>query len=137
MKRPAKRFSKLAYKYHHIGIPTDTKKRGMIEIPRLGVCVSDHESNSFGIQWMLYRKDCAVPELVRALPHVAFEVTDLKAAIRGKKILIEPNSPSLGVMVAFIEDSGAPVELLEFTNRRASRESRKREKKAAAEGKRH
>jgi len=110
MKKPAKRLAKVGYKYHHIGIPTDTKKRGMIEIPRLGICASDHDSNSFGIQWMLYRKACKVPDLVRALPHVAFEVTDLNAAIRGKKILIKPNSPSPGVMVAFIEESGAPVE---------------------------
>jgi hypothetical protein len=78
---------------------------------------------------MMYEKTCAIPKLVRTVPHVAFEVKNLKAAIRGKKILIEPNSPSPGVVVAFIEESGAPVELLEFTNRRLSRQFRAREKK--------
>ena len=129
MKKAAKRRPTVAYKYHHIGIPTKTKRRGMVEIPRLGICASDHESSTFGIQWMLYGKDCAVPPLVRTLPHVAFEVKDLKAAIRGKKVLIKPNSPSPGVLVAFIEESGAPVELLEFTKRRAK--YRKRERKNA------
>jgi hypothetical protein len=45
---------------------------------------------------------------------VAFEVDDLEAAMEGKEILTPPNSPSEGVMVAMILDSGAPVELLEF-----------------------
>jgi hypothetical protein len=124
-----KKSAKVNYKYHHIGIPTKTKKRGMTEISHLRICASDHEANPFGIQWMMYEKTCAIPKLVRTVPHVAFEVKNLKAAIRGKKILIEPNSPSPGVVVAFIEESGAPVELLEFTNRRLSRQFRAREKK--------
>jgi hypothetical protein len=30
------------------------------------------------------------------------------------KVIIAPNSPSLGVTVAFIEDNGAPVEFLQI-----------------------
>jgi hypothetical protein len=41
-------------------------------------------------------------------------VDDLEAAIAGQKVIIEPNSPSAGVMVAFIEVNGAPVELLQI-----------------------
>ena len=125
----AKRPAKVDYKYHHVGIPTLEKKPGMFEVQRLGICASDHESNPFGIQWMLYEKACPVPELVRTLPHVAFEVKSLRAALRGKKVLIEPNSPSPGVVVAFIEEAGAPVELLELRDRRTNRQHRKREQK--------
>ena len=53
------------------------------------------------------------PELVRTVPHVAFEVDDLAAALVGHEILIEPNSPSEGVWVAFVVCDGAPVEFLE------------------------
>ena len=35
-------------------------------------------------------------------------------AIAGKQILIEPNSPTEGVTVAFIVDNGAPIEFLQF-----------------------
>jgi len=45
---------------------------------------------------------------------VAFEVENLQEAIRGRKVIIEPNSPSPGVLVAFIEEAGAPVELLQI-----------------------
>jgi hypothetical protein len=51
---------------------------------------------------------------VKTVPHLAFAVDDLAAALEGKQILIPPNSPSRGVRVAFILDDGAPIELLEF-----------------------
>lgn len=46
-------------------------------------------------------------------PHVAFEVDDIYEAIKGRKIIIEPNSPSKGITVAFIEENGAPIELIQ------------------------
>ena len=51
---------------------------------------------------------------MKSVPHVAFEVDDLAIAIRDQKVIIEPNSPSNGVMVAFIEVNGAPVELMQI-----------------------
>lgn len=30
------------------------------------------------------------------------------------KVIIKPNSPSMGVIVAFIEDNGAPIEFLQL-----------------------
>jgi len=76
--------------------------------------VSGFETSPCGIQWMRFEPDSPVHALIRSVPHVAFEVDDLRAAIEGKEILTPPNSPSEGVMVAMILDSGAPVELLEF-----------------------
>lgn len=55
-------------------------------------------------------------------PHVAFEVGDLSEAIEGKEVLIEPNSPSEGVTVAFIVDDGAPIEFLQFDKPEMSRD---------------
>jgi hypothetical protein len=43
--------------------------------------VSDHQSNPFGIQWQRYWDDAPYPELVKTVPHVAFEVDDLEAAL--------------------------------------------------------
>ena len=55
------------------------------------------------------------PYLVKTVSHVAFEVDDLEAAIRGKNVIISPNEPSEGVRVAFIEAVGAPIEFLQIT----------------------
>jgi len=101
-------------KYHHVGIPVTGRFDGEIDLPHLKMTVSDHAANPFGIQWQRYWEDAPYPELVRAVPHVAFEVDDLEAALEGRKVIIEPNSPSEGLRVAFVEVDGAPVELMEF-----------------------
>ena len=102
-------------KYHHIGIPTERPQPGETYLEGLKLYCTDHESNPFGIQWMRYEPDCPLPEIVKRVPHIAFEVDDLARALEGREILIEPNSPSEGVLVAFILCNGAPVEFLEFT----------------------
>ena len=100
-------------KYNHVGIPTSGSFEGEIPLPHLKVTVSDHKNNPFGIQWQRYWEGAPYPDLVKTVAHVAFEVDDLQAAIKGQKVIIEPNSPSRGVVVAFIEVNGAPVELLQ------------------------
>jgi hypothetical protein len=120
---------KQIFRYHHLGIPTRKKVSGMVEVRHLKIHATDHESNPFGIQWMLYGKDCKVPDLVRRMPHAAFEVDDLKTALKGRKVIIKPNSPSQGVLVAFIEEAGAPVELLQFTDKRANTSRRTSQKR--------
>ncbi len=103
-------------KYHHVGIPTDTPQEGEIYLPHLKLHCTDHERNPLGIQWMRYDADCPLPEIVKTIAHVAFEVEDLDAALVGKEIIIPPNSPSEGVRVAFVLIDGAPVEYLEYQN---------------------
>jgi len=66
---------------------------------------------------MRFEEDCLVSELVRNVPHIAFEVDDLDREIQGKELLGEVSSPYEGVRVAMIVDDGAPVELLEFEKR--------------------
>jgi hypothetical protein len=63
---------------------------------------------------MRFDPECPVSELVRTVPHIAFEVDDLEAALAGHTLLGEISSPSEGVRVAMILDNGAPIELLEF-----------------------
>jgi hypothetical protein len=57
---------------------------------------------------MRFEADAAVPDLVRQVPHVAFEVADLASELAGREILIPPNSPSDGVRVAFIVETARP-----------------------------
>ena len=101
-------------KFNHIGIPTAGSFDGEIPLPHLKMTVSDHQANPFGIQWQRYWEDAPYPDLVKTVPHVAFEVDDLTAALKDQHVIIELNSPSRGVTVAFIEVSGAPVELMQI-----------------------
>jgi hypothetical protein len=101
-------------KFNHVGIPTVGSFDGEIPLPHLKMTVSDHLDNPFGIQWQRYWAGAPYPELVKTVPHVAFEVDDLAAALASHHVIIEPNSPSRGVTVAFIEVNGAPVELMQI-----------------------
>jgi hypothetical protein len=102
------------WRYHHIGIPTDVPRPGEYYLEKFKMYVSAFETSPCGIQWMRFEPDSPVNPLIKSVPHVAFEVDDLEAALEGKQILTEPNSPSKGVLVAMILDNGAPVELLQF-----------------------
>lgn len=101
-------------KYNHLGIPTSSHFDGEIDLPNLKMTVSDHTNNLYGIQWQRYWEGAPYPDLVKTVPHVAFEVDNLEAALEGQKVIIQPNSPSEGLVVAFIEVNGAPIELMQY-----------------------
>jgi hypothetical protein len=101
-------------KYSHIGIPTRIPREGETYLEEFDTFCTDHESNPYGIQWMRYGPRCRFPELVKTTAHIGFEVDDLEKALEGQEVIIRPNSPSPGVIVAFIVVDGAPVELLQY-----------------------
>ena len=91
----------------HIGIPTTKKLK-----------------NEFNVEWMRYGEKYTVPNIVQELPHVAFEVDDIYEAIKNHGVIIEPNSPIEGVIVAFILVNGAPIELMQYANRGKAEKTR-------------
>jgi hypothetical protein len=105
-------------KYHHLGIPTTEPHGGERYLPAFEVHICGFETSPYGIEWMRYEPGSTVPELVRRVPHIAFETDDLAAELAGQEILIPPNSPSPGVTVAFIVHDGAPVEFLQFDRKK-------------------
>jgi len=109
---------KKGMRYHHIGIPTRIPREGEEYLEKFKMWVCGYEKNPYGVEWMRFEQDCPLPELVKNVPHIAFVVDDIQKAIDGKNILIEPNSPSNGVTVAFIEDNGVPIEFLQFEKQR-------------------
>ena len=100
-------------RYHHLGIPTASPRQGETFLEKLGMYVSGYEESEFGVEWMRFTDDSPLPELVRTVPHVAFEVPDLEEALAGRDVLIPPTAPSEGIRVAFVVENGAPVEFLQ------------------------
>ena len=102
------------WRYHHLGIPTRTSMPGEHYLKEFKVHVSGFDSSPYGIEWMRFEVDSPVSELIKTIPHIAFEVDDLEEALVGKEVLTFPNSPSDGVRVAMIVHNGAPIELIQF-----------------------
>jgi hypothetical protein len=106
--------AELGWRYHHMGVPTQTPQNGEKYIPQYKMYVAGFSSSPYGVEWMRFEPGCPFPELVQRVPHVAFEVDDLEAALQGRELLIPPGSPSQGVRAAMILHNGAPVELITF-----------------------
>jgi hypothetical protein len=105
------------WKYHHLGVPTKLPRPGETYLSPFGMFVSGFDTSPFGIEWMRFDETSPLPELIRTVPHLAFVVEDLDAALEGREILFPAGSPSDGVRTAMIVEDGAPVELMEFSIR--------------------
>lgn len=106
--------SRKGMRYHHLGIPTNDSRPGEKYLAAYRMYVSGFDSSEYGIEWMRFEEGSPVSEIIQKVPHIAFEVDDLDLAIRGKELLGEISTPSMGVRTAMILENGAPVEFLEF-----------------------
>jgi hypothetical protein len=97
-----------------LGIPTSVPRAGERYLEQFKMFVSGFDTSPYGVEWMRFEPDSPLPAPIQSLPHIAFEVNDLDAALEGKQILVPPGSPSAGVRAAMILDDGALIELIEF-----------------------
>lgn len=100
-------------KYHHIGVVVNDPIEGEQYLKDYKLYHYGYENSKYGIEYMRYEKDCPLPEIVKTKTHIAFEVDDVYDYIKDKKVIIEPNSPSEGNIVAFIEEEGMPIEIIQ------------------------
>jgi hypothetical protein len=104
------------WKYHHIGIPTQDIKQEETDLPQFKIHVCGFETSPYGIEWMRFDEDSQIDDLIKRVPHIAFEVIDLDLELSRHDftIITEPNAPGDGIRVAMIEHNVAPIELIEF-----------------------
>lgn len=102
----------IRYEFHHIGIPTDEIRVGEILSSAAGMCTSDNPGG-FRIQWRRFLSPCPLHPLIRTVPHAAFKVPNLAAAIDGEQVILGPYEPIDGFHVAIIDDSRVPVEMIQ------------------------
>ena len=112
---PPSAIAERGWRFHHLGIPTTVPRPNEAHLPHLKIHVSGFDTSPYGVEWIRFDPDCVVSDLVRTVPHIAFEVDDLDAALAGQTLLGDVGSPSEGVRVAMIVDNGVPIELLEFS----------------------
>ena len=105
----------ITYEYHHMGIPTDIPRAGEKYSSTFKMYTSGGENSEFRIQYHRFAEDSPLHPLLKTMPHVAFKVSDLLMAIKGKEVILGPYEPFPGFKVAAIIESGAPIELIETT----------------------
>lgn len=102
--------------YNHVGIPTSTKPEQAGHMEAAHLYVSDFSTSPNRIEWLnFYAPGGCMPELLQKSTHIAYEVDSLEAERHGKDWLVEPFESAPGLMVAFIEEEGIPIELMQYS----------------------
>jgi hypothetical protein len=107
--------------FDHIGIITTEPQLGESWVPFSKVWVTNPRVHPLRIE---YIRPLEIPEIDPSqvglwklwhLPHVAYRVTDLAAALAGEELIFGPFEPGDFGQVAFIHKEGVIVEYLQYS----------------------
>jgi hypothetical protein len=99
---------------NHIGIPTSVPQANETYMEEAKLHITDFAASPNKIEWLRFEEGSPMPEILQKSAHIAYKVDDIKAAMEGKEVLLEPFSPMEGLTVAFIVEEGAPIELMQY-----------------------
>jgi len=100
--------------FHHIGMPTEEVQEGETFVEDTRVWVTRPEKHPMRVEFLRFEPDTPLSGPLRDMPHVAFRVDDIHAALEGEEIILEPFAPMEGLQVAFFMKDGAVFEYMQF-----------------------
>lgn len=100
--------------FSHIGVVTTQKKPGERFVEATRVWVTDFQDHPFQVEWLRFEADSPVRGPIREMPHVAYEVQNIKKASKGLKELLAPFDAGIAVVGFYQTDDGAVVEFMEM-----------------------
>lgn len=103
-----------ALKYHHTGMPCNKIFANEIRVHHLKLAYLPGQYNNYGVEWMRFDADNENPDIIKYIPHVAFEVPDIDQAVVGEKVLYHSGRSTPGIIVVMIEVDGVSVEFIEL-----------------------
>lgn len=101
-------------RYHHAGIPRVASWEREIRVPHLKLAYLPGKYNAFGVELLRFEEGNPNPDVIKFIPHVAYEVDDIDAAMQGEKVCYGPNRETPGIAVSMIDVAGTTVEFLEL-----------------------
>lgn len=104
-------------KFNHVGIPTTIPQEGENYAEGMKLFLTDFNNSANKIEFLRFESGSPMPEILKTHAHIAYEVPDLKSAMEGKKVVLEPFQGGEGLMCAFIEEEGIAIELMCFNKK--------------------
>lgn len=101
-------------KYNHIGIITKEDKAGASFNDALSVWLTDFSQSPNKIEFLKFVEGSCMHELIQTETHIAYEVPSLEAELANAKVLFGPFVCNEHLTIAFVEEEGIPLELMEF-----------------------
>lgn len=99
--------------FHHFGVPVSTSQGDEIYIEGGKVFVTDAEAHPYRVEYLRFEADSPMPADIQNKAHAAFMVENLEEALQGKTVILEPFDATDTLRVAFINEGGAVIELME------------------------
>jgi hypothetical protein len=99
---------------HHLGFLTSEKKEGAVFNEGLRVWLTDISSSPNKIEFLKFEEGSCMPELIQKQAHIAYTVPNLEEALKDAKVLFGPAAVNESLSIAFIEEEGVPIELMEI-----------------------
>ena len=91
-------------KINHFGVPTTTPQPGEVYAEGLKVWLTNFNESPNKIEYLRFEEGSWMPELIQKVAHIAYEVDDLAAELKGAKVLVEPMPGGENLTIAFIEE---------------------------------
>ena len=100
--------------YHHTGMPANGHWDDEIKVPHLKLAYLPGKYNTYGVEWLRFEEGNENPDIIKYIPHVAFEVDDIDQAVVGEKVIYHSGKDDPAIYVAMIEVDGASIEFLQL-----------------------
>ena len=102
--------------FNHVGILTNENQEGAMFNEGLNVWLTDYSKSPNKIEFLKFddpAKSC-LPELVKSNGHIAYTVVVLNLALKDAKVIFGPAVCDEHLTIAFIEEEGIAIELMEI-----------------------
>lgn len=100
--------------FNHVGIITTEKKEGAVFNEGMRVWLTDHSKSPNKIEYLKFEEGSYMPQLVQENGHIAYTVPSMEEALKGAKVLFGPEALDEHLTIAFIEEEGLAIELMEM-----------------------
>ena len=100
--------------FNHVGIVTDVIREGASYNSGFSVWLTDYSKSPNKIEFLKFESGSCLPELVQKQGHIAYTVPSLEEELKGKKVIFGPAVCDEHLTIAFIEEEGVAIELMEI-----------------------
>ena len=94
--------------FNHVGIVTSDQVEGAVLNEGLKVWLTDYSKS------LKFEEGSCLPELVQKQGHIAYTVPSLEEELKGKKVIFGPAVCDEHLTIAFIEEEGIAIEIMEI-----------------------
>ena len=100
--------------FNHVGIVTTERKEGGVYNEGLRVWLTEYSKSPKRIEVWKFEKGSCLPELVQTNVHISYTVPCLEKELEGKKVIFGPAVCDEHLTIAFIEEEGIAIEIMEL-----------------------